>query len=246
MIELQGFYKSYSSSKKSFAVEDVSFTIPEGTVTALLGANGSGKSTIIKAVTGLHYPTKGNIILTDNSGNSISVENNPQEIMKYAGYVPELPVLPGDMYVMDFLEYCARIHSIENTKAAIEYVVEKCTLAKVLKQKIKTLSKGYLQRLSFAQAIIHNPPNLILDEPISGLDPAQIMQLRQLITELSKDKAILMSTHILQEVYSLCSQILIIKDGKLVCGGTEQDILKTSGEKSLEQAFLKLSGGFDE
>ena len=246
MIELQNFYKSYSSPKKDYAVKDVSLTIPNGTIAALLGVNGSGKSTIIKAITGFHYPTKGKIFLSDLTGNKISVESDQEKIMEYAGYVPEISILPPDMYVYEFLEYCAKLHSIKDVKIAVDTVVEKCSLSKVLKQKIKTLSKGYKQRVSFAQAIIHNPPNLILDEPISGLDPAQIIQLRKLIEELSKDKAILISTHILQEVYSLCSKVYIINKGKLVIGGTEKEIIEYSKETDLEQAFLKLSGGSDD
>lgn len=246
MIELQNFYKSYSSPKKDYAVKDVSLTIPNGTIAALLGVNGSGKSTIIKAITGFHYPTKGKIFLSDLTGNKISVESDQEKIMEYAGYVPEISILPPDMYVYEFLEYCAKLHSIKDVKIAVDTVVEKCSLSKVLKQKIKTLSKGYKQRVSFAQAIIHNPPNLILDEPISGLDPAQIIQLRKLIEELSKDKAILISTHILQEVYSLCSKVYIINKGKLVIGGTEKEIIEYSKETDLEKAFLKLSGGYDE
>ena len=246
MIELQNFYKSYSSPKKDYAVKDVSLTIPNGTIAALLGVNGSGKSTIIKAITGFHYPTKGKIFLSDLTGNKISVESDKEKIMEYAGYVPEISILPPDMYVYEFLEYCAKLHSIKDVKIAVDSVVEKCSLSKVLKQKIKTLSKGYKQRVSFAQAIIHNPPNLILDEPISGLDPAQIIQLRKLIEELSKDKAILISTHILQEVYSLCSKVYIINKGKLVIGGTEKEIIEYSKETDLEKAFLKLSGGSDD
>ena len=246
MIELQNFYKSYSSPKKDYSVKDVSLTIPNGTIAALLGVNGSGKSTIIKAITGFHYPTKGKIFLSDLTGNKISVESDQEKIMEYAGYVPEISILPPDMYVYEFLEYCAKLHSIKDVKIAVDTVVEKCSLSKVLKQKIKTLSKGYKQRVSFAQAIIHNPPNLILDEPISGLDPAQIIQLRKLIEELSKDKAILISTHILQEVYSLCSKVYIINKGKLVIGGTEKEIIEYSKETDLEKAFLKLSGGSDD
>lgn len=246
MIELQNFYKSYTFKDQNYAVEDISFKIPSGTVSALLGVNGSGKSTIIKAITGFHYPTKGQVTLTDNQGQSIDVVSNQNRIMEFVGYVPEISILPSEMYVYEFLEYCARLHQLSDSKKAIDSVVEKCSLGKVLKQKIKTLSKGYKQRLSFAQAIIHNPPNLIFDEPVSGLDPAQIIQLRDLIKELSKDKAILLSTHILQEVYSICTDIYIINKGKLVYGGTEKEILKETGEKTLEQAFLKISGGSNE
>lgn len=245
MIELQNFNKSYTTKNKTFAVENVSFLIPKGSITALLGANGSGKSTIIKAITGFHFPTSGNVLLSSDS-EKIDVIFSKEKIMDYVGYVPEISLLPSDMLVYDFLVYCANIHNLSDVKKAVDSVVKKCSLSKVLKQKIKTLSKGYQQRLSFAQAIIHNPPNLVLDEPISGLDPAQIIQLRDLIKELSKDKAILMSTHILQEVYSLCDQILVISDGKLVARGTEKEIIAQSGKKTLEEAFLKLAGGSDE
>jgi ABC-2 type transport system ATP-binding protein len=244
MIELENFTKSYN--KKSFAVENISFSVEKGSVTALLGVNGSGKSTILKAVTGFHYPTGGNIYLSDNINSKISILENREKVMEYVGYVPEIFILPQDLYVCDFLDYCANLHNLKDKKDRIDYVVNKCSLQKVYKDKIKTLSKGYKQRLSFAQAIIHNPPNLVLDEPVSGLDPAQIIQLRNLIVELSKDKAILLSTHILQEVYSICSSIFIINKGKLAASGKEEDILRETKEESLEKAFLKLCGGSDE
>lgn len=163
--------------------------------------------------------------------------------MKYTGYVPEIPLLPKDMRVLEFLRYAADTHSIpkEKTKEACELVINECSLEKLLTKKIKTLSKGQQQRVSFAQAIIHNPPNLILDEPISGLDPAQILQMRDLIKKLSKTKAILMSTHILQEVRSLCANLYIVSEGKITASGTEEEITKQAGTKSLEEAFIKLT-----
>ena len=126
-------------------------------------------------------------------------------------------------------------------KAPLESVIKECSLEKFLDKKIKTLSKGQQQRVSFAQAIIHNPPNLVLDEPISGLDPAQIIQMRDLIKKLAKNKAILMSTHILQEVYSLCDTLYVMNNGAIVAQGTEAQIVKDTGSKDLEAAFLKLS-----
>ena len=163
--------------------------------------------------------------------------------MKYTGYVPEIPLLPKDMRVLEFLRYAADTHLIpkEKTKEACDLVIKECSLEKLLTKKIKTLSKGQQQRVSFAQAIIHNPPNLILDEPISGLDPAQILQMRDLIKKLSKTKAILMSTHILQEVRSLCDNLYILSEGKITASGTEEEITMQAGTKSLEEAFIKLT-----
>ena len=208
MIELKSFSKSYSS-KAGFAVKDVSLTIKDGSITGLLGPNGSGKTTLIKAICGFHFPTEGSITITAPDGTRFTTEDNPELCMKYLGYVPEIPLLPKDMRVSEFLHYAAETHGIpkDKIKDACDTVIKECTLEKFLSKKIRTLSKGQQQRVSFAQAIIHNPPNLILDEPISGLDPAQILQMRDLIKKLSKTKAVLMSTHILQEVRSLCSDI---------------------------------------
>ena len=165
--------------------------------------------------------------------------------MKYIGYVPEIPLLPKDMRVSEFLRYAAECHGISKDKIqqACDLVIKECSIEKLLSKKIKTLSKGQQQRVSFAQAIIHNPPNLILDEPVSGLDPAQIIQMRDLIKKLSKTKAVLMSTHILQEVRSLCDSLYIMSNGKITASGTEDQITKQAGTKSLEEAFIKLTQG---
>ena len=247
MIELSNFSKSYSS-KNSFAVKDISLTIPDGSITGLLGPNGSGKTTLIKAVCGFHFPTEGSITITAPDGTCFITEDKPELCMKYLGYVPEIPLLPKDMYVNDFLRYASEIHAIPKDKIedACTTVINECHLENFLSKKIRTLSKGQKQRVSFAQAIIHNPPNLILDEPISGLDPAQIIQMRELIQRLSKTKAILMSTHILQEVRSLCSNIYIMSNGNITASGTEEEISKSAGTKSLEEAFIKLTQGASE
>ena len=244
MIELSNFSKSYSS-KAGFAVKGVSLTIKDGTIAGLLGPNGSGKTTLIKAVCGFHFPTEGTISITAPDGNLFTTEDNPELCMKYLGYVPEIPMLPKDMRVNDFLHYAAEAHDISKEKIedACSLVIKECSLDKFLSKKIRTLSKGQQQRVSFAQAIIHNPPNLILDEPISGLDPAQIIQMRELILRLSKTKAILMSTHILQEVRSLCSDIYIMSNGHITASGTETQIAKKAGTKTLEEAFIKLTQG---
>ena len=242
MIELSNFSKSYSS-KSAPAASDISLTIADGSITGLLGPNGSGKTTIMKAICGFHFPTSGSITISSLDGTSFTTNDNPELCMKYTGYVPEIPLLPKDMRVLEFLRYAADTHLIpkEKTKEACDLVINECSLEKLLTKKIKTLSKGQQQRVSFAQAIIHNPPNLILDEPISGLDPAQILQMRDLIKKLSKTKAILMSTHILQEVRSLCDNLYIVSEGKITASGTEEEITRQAGTKSLEEAFIKLT-----
>ena len=242
MIELSSFSKSYNS-KNGFAVKDVSLTIKDGEIAGLLGPNGSGKTTLIKAVCGFHFPTEGSITISAPDGTRFTTEENPELCMKYLGYVPEIPLLPKDMRVNEFLQYAAETHGIatDKIKDACDTVIKECTLEKFLTKKIRTLSKGQQQRVSFAQAIIHNPPNLILDEPISGLDPAQIIQMRELIQRLSQTKAVLMSTHILQEVRSLCSDIFIMSAGHITATGTEEEISKAAGTKTLEEAFIKLT-----
>ena len=244
MIELNNFCKSYNS-KSNLAASDVSLKIANGSITGLLGPNGSGKTTIMKAICGFHFPTKGSITITAPDGSSFTTDENPELCMKYIGYVPEIPLLPKDMRVLDFLRYAAETHGIPKDKSqeACDLVIKECSIESLLSKKIKTLSKGQQQRVSFAQAIIHNPPNLILDEPVSGLDPAQILQMRDLIKKLSKTKAVLMSTHILQEVRSLCDNLYILSGGKITASGREEEITKQAGTKSLEEAFIKLTQG---
>lgn len=244
MIELSNFSKRYSS-KSAPAAADVSLIIPDGSITGLLGPNGSGKTTLIKAICSFHFPTEGSITISSPDGNSFTTDENPELCMKYIGYIPEIPLLPKEMRVEEFLRYAADTHGIPEAErqAACESVIKDCSLEKFLNKKIRTLSKGQQQRVSFAQAIIHNPPNLILDEPISGLDPAQILQMRDLIKKLAKTKAVLMSTHILQEVRSLCDNLCIMSAGKITAKGTEEEIIKKSGCQSLEEAFIKLTQG---
>lgn len=244
MIELENFCKEYKklfSQKISFQVQDVSFCVEKGQIVGLVGANGAGKTTILKAIAGLHYPTSGKIYIGD-SEKKFDVEENPYQTKKLIGYVPEKSILPKNIRVIEFLDYVANLHELsgEEKKDAIDFVVKKCSLKEVLNKKIKELSKGYAQRVSFAQALIFNPPNLILDEPFSGLDPAQIIQIRQLILDLAKQKSILISTHILQEVHNLCNKVAIMNNGELKIFGSENQINSHYNVTNIEEAFLKI------
>lgn len=246
MIELIDFTKNYYDfphKSPSYSVCNINLKAEDGKITALLGPNGSGKTTILKSICKFHNPSGGIIKITDSFGNIIDYDNKPEDIMENIGYVPEISVLPDELKVIDFLNYIASIHSfsIINKDNQIQEVIKNCGLEQVLNKKIKNLSKGYKQRISFAQAIIHNPQNLILDEPISGLDPSQIVQMRNLIKDYAKTKSVIISTHILQEVSALCSNIYIINSGKLVAEGTEEKIIKNQNSKNFEEAFIKLT-----
>lgn len=241
MIELVSFSKSYSSQKKSgeMAVTDVSFKCEEGKVTGLVGENGSGKSTIIKAITGNHYATSGKVIVEDRNGKVIDAAEKPEEIKRITGYVPENPVLPPDMKVRDFINYAASIYG-NSDPDFVKNVTVKCGIETVLDKKIKTLSKGFRQRVSFSQALVSNPSILVLDEPFSGLDPAQIIQMRNLILSEAKSKTVLISTHNLSEVHNLCDSVIVMKHGRKAAEGSEEEIIKSTGSQSFEEAFLKL------
>ena len=254
MIEVDSFTKIYGMKKTdSKAVDGVSFVARPGVITGLLGPNGAGKTTILKAICALHYPTEGAVRVMGRD-----VESFPVEVRSLVGYVSEQPALIGSLTAKDFLQYAGELRfagragvqvagaegqavSQESLSQAVERVVEECQLQEVLHKPISHLSKGYRQRLSFAQALLHNPPVLVLDEPVSGLDPAQIRQMRDMIKRLSREKTILLSTHLMQEVEALCQQVHIISRGRLVASGSAQEITATTGTKNFEDAFLKLT-----
>ena len=219
MIEVLNFCKEYKSHRKqTFKVEDVSFTVEKGSITGLVGPNGSGKSTVIKAICGFHYPTSGQIKMCGNDdAQPVDITEQSEKAMELCGYVPEITQLPPDMKVIDFLNYAAKCHGLSKEQSAqsIEKHVKAFNLSDFLNNKIKILSKGQQQRVSFAQALIHDPANLVLDEPINGLDPSQIIAFRELIKKYSKTKAILVSTHILSEVNNICSKAYIMHQGKI-------------------------------
>lgn len=241
MIEIQNFSKKYSK-KSNFVIENLNLTIPDNSITGLLGVNGCGKTTVMKAVCGFHFPTEGKILISDEKSAKNDVEENPAKAMNLVGYLPEIPFLPPEMQVEEFLIYTAQVHVIKNQEEKINELKKQLFLEELMNKRIKTLSKGQKQRVSFAQALIHDPKNLILDEPTSGLDPSQIIQIRKLIKELSKTKAIFMSSHIISEVDKLCDVICIMNKGKILISGTKEQILQSSGCSNLEDAFLKITG----
>lgn len=251
MILFENFSKSY---RDFVAVRDVSFTAQAGRVTVLLGANGAGKTTLLRAVPALHYATSGNVFVSDapapnenrlpSDSTVCNVNDNPALAKKLVGYVPENPILYEDMAVAEFLAASAELHGIAKTQLhdAVRHVMSQCFLNQVATQKIKTLSKGYRQRVSLAAAIVHNPPNIVLDEPASGLDPAQINHLRNLITGLAQTKSVLLSTHIISEAVAIDAYLVIIANQTVAIQGTAQEICAATKTSSLEEAYLHFAG----
>jgi ABC-2 type transport system ATP-binding protein len=217
-IEVQNLSKQYGQVR---AVTDVSFSVGSQQVLGFLGPNGAGKTTIMKILTGFHFPSSGKALV-----DGIPVDEQPLEVKKRIGYLPENVPLYGDLTVDEYLSFAAEARFIPKSerKAAIDKCLEACSLAGYRGRKIETLSKGYRQRAGLAQAILHDPPILILDEPTTGLDPNQIIEIRSLIKELGKSKTVILSTHILQEVEAICSQVLIINDGRIAAQGRPEEI----------------------
>ncbi|MDA9584442.1 gliding motility-associated ABC transporter ATP-binding subunit GldA [Flavobacteriaceae bacterium] len=225
-IEVQSVTKSYETQ---LALNEISFSASKGEIIGFLGPNGAGKSTMMKILTGFILPTKGTVFIS-----GINVLKNPIEAKAHIGYLPEQNPLYEDMYVKEYLQFQASIFKVP--KEAIETVVNTVGLNPEVHKKIGQLSKGYQQRVGIAAAIIHNPDVLVLDEPTTGLDPNQIQEIRTLIKELGKDKTILFSTHIMQEVEAVCDRVIIIKKGELLVDKPIKE-LKKSNEKTIEVTF---------
>ena len=238
MIELVDFSKSYE--KNLFAVKNVNLKAENGQITGLLGLNGAGKTTIIKAITGNHFATSGKILITEKNGFKFNIEENIEKAKKIIGYVPEQIFFPNRLKVEEYISLVKMQFSVSDED--LEKTINLCGLSEVLSKKIGTLSKGYRQRLGFAQALIHNPENIVLDEPVNGLDPAQIIQMRKLIKKIAETKTVIISTHLMQEVEALCTKIYILNNGSIAIAGTEQEILLKTGTKNIENAFLKATG----
>lgn len=217
-IEVQNLTKIYDGQK---ALDEVSFSIGGAEIVGFLGPNGAGKSTTMKILSGHIVETSGTANI---SGMDVSKES--LEIKKRIGYLPELNPLYGDMYVKEYLSFIADIHKIKDTQKAINRVIKSTGLERESRKKISQLSKGYKQRVGLAQALINDPDVLILDEPTSGLDPNQMKEIRSLILSLGKNKTILLSSHIMQEVEAMCSRVIILNKGKIIADDTIEAIKK--------------------
>lgn len=222
MIEAKSLCKSYGFFK---AVDNLSFTVEAGQVLGFLGPNGAGKSTTMKMLTGFLIPTSGSALI-----NGIDVVENSVAARKSIGYLPEGAPSYGEMTVQQFLMFVARARLIDkkDLTGSVEKTIDQLNLSKVKHQAIETLSKGFKRRVGLAQAIIHDPQVLILDEPTDGLDPNQKREVRGLIRAMAKDKIIIISTHILEEVAAVCNRVMIIANGKLLADDSPQGLIARS------------------
>jgi ABC-2 type transport system ATP-binding protein len=231
-ISVEALTKVYGVQK---AVDGISFTAQPG-VLGFLGPNGAGKSTTMKILTGFIPQTSGTASVC-----GFDVVKQPLEVKRRIGYLPESNPLYTDMYVKESLGFVAGIHKIHEPAKRIADIIEQTGLGPEQHKKIGQLSKGYRQRVGLAQAMLHDPEVLILDEPTSGLDPNQLIGIRQLILDLGKTKTIVLSTHIMQEVEAVCSQVIIINKGTIVANDSLQQLRKNNGDKSLEEVFISLT-----
>ena len=218
----------------------VSFDVNHGEVLGFLGPNGAGKSTTMKMITGFLEPTSGTCIV-----NGHDVLENPLAVKRSIGYLPEGAPAYGEMTVKSFLNFIADIRQLSGStrQKRIDEVVERINIRNVYDQSIETLSKGYKRRVGLAQAILHDPDTLILDEPTDGLDPNQKHEVRNLIKEMSADKAIVISTHILEEVDAVCSRAIIIATGELLFDGTPSELIAKSDRNDIDHAFRLVTTG---
>lgn len=216
-ILVKGVTKLYGEQK---ALDDVSFGVESGEIVAFLGPNGAGKSTMMKIITGFIPASAGSVFVNDTEVSSSNIE-----IRKEIGYLPENNPLYTEMYIREYLEYTASLYKMgKEAGPAVDRVISLTGLTPEQNKKIGALSKGYRQRVGLAQALIHNPKILILDEATTGLDPNQIVEIRNLIRDAGKEKTILLSTHIMQEVEAICDRIIIIDKGKIVANETKENI----------------------
>lgn len=228
-ITLKNITKTYGTQK---ALNNVSLEIPQGQIVGLLGPNGAGKSTMMKIITCFLPPTEGTAEVC-----GFDIFDHPVEVRRRIGYLPEHNPLYVDMYVKEFLNFVAGIHNIYGSKrkARIDEIIALTGLTKEYKKKISALSKGYRQRVGLAQALIHDPEVLILDEPTGGLDPNQLIEIRRLISSVGKTKTVLLSTHIMQEVEAICQRTIIINDGKIVA---DDSLSELSQHESADWRFV--------
>lgn len=238
-ITVKNLTKIYGEQK---AVNNISFSIQQGEIVGFLGPNGAGKSTTMKMITGYLEPSIGDI---DVSG--VDVKKDPLDAKRKIGYLPESNPLYYDMYVREYLGFIADVHKINNKQQAINKVIGQVGLTPESKKKLGQLSKGYKQRVGLAAALLHDPQVLILDEPTSGLDPNQIVEIRNVIKEQGKNKLVLFSSHILQEVEAICDRVIIINKGKIVADDklshlqqrSSSSVVRVQFKEALEEEWLK-------
>lgn len=226
-IEVQNLSKNYGTQK---AVRNINFKIDKGEIVGFLGPNGAGKTTTMKMLNGYIEVTNGKVFI-----NGLDVSENKIECQQLIGYLPEHNPLYLEMYVKEYLNFCASIHKV--SKINVGEIIEKVGLSPESHKKIKQLSKGYRQRVGLASAMLHNPDVLILDEPTTGLDPNQLVEIRELIKEVGKDKTVLFSTHILQEVEAICNRVILINKGEIVADKPISELKN----KKLENLFKELT-----
>lgn len=239
-IEVNQLTKRYGEQK---AVDAITFKVDKGEIVGFLGPNGAGKSTTMKIITGYLQPDDGAVIVC-----GIDVLKHPLDSKKKIGYLPEANPLYYDMYVREYLGFIADVHGVADKKKKIEEVIETVGLTLESKKRVGQLSKGYKQRVGLAAALIHDPEVLILDEPTTGLDPNQIIEIREVIKKLGQQKTVLFSSHILQEVEAICDRVVIINRGILVADNNveqlinqteKEEVLKVTFREALEPAWLE-------
>jgi ABC-2 type transport system ATP-binding protein len=233
MIEIKSLSKYYGDFR---AVDDISFEIPKGQILGFLGPNGAGKTTTVRVVTGFLPPTYGTVLVDE-----FDVVTDSLEVRKRIGYLPENTPLYSEMNVIDYLQFIVdmRKDGITRPGKRIKNVVDQCGLGDVTYKDIGELSKGYRQRVGLAQAMVHDPPILILDEPTAGLDPNQIVEIRKLIKELGREKTVILCSHILPEVEATCARVVIIHQGKIAADGSPKELQASSEGKGTVYVQIK-------
>ena len=230
-LEIQNISKKYNTQN---ALSNICFSLKKGDIVGFLGPNGAGKTTLMKIITSTLQQDQGNVII-----NGADTIENPIETKSQIGYLAENNPLYNEMYIAEYLDFIASLYQISDKKQKIENIIEKTGLNLERSKKIEQLSKGYKQRVGLAAALIHNPDILILDEPTTGLDPNQLVEIRNLIKETGKNKIVLLSTHIIQEIPKICNKIIIINKGKIVDNRDIDEFNKL--EINLENHFHKLT-----
>ena len=230
-LEIKNVSKRYGDQQ---ALIDVSFSLKKGDIVGFLGPNGAGKTTLMKIITSILHQDSGVITI-----NGYNTQTNKISTKRQIGYLAENNPLYKDMLVTEYLDFIASLYKIDNKKNKVKEIINKTGLNGEIKKRIEELSKGYKQRVGIAAALVHDPNVLILDEPTTGLDPNQLVEIRKLIQEIGKEKIVLLSTHILQEIPKICNHIIIINKGKIVENAKMQDLIKT--KNNLEKHFQKLT-----